>query len=55
LLKAVETLNVPIFAGFYANSELQKCPVINNEVPEIDIDIETIEKFRDRSREEQKS
>ncbi|WP_242855596.1 hypothetical protein [Ruminiclostridium josui] len=25
---------------------------INNEVPGIDIDIETIEKFRDRSREE---
>ncbi len=52
LLKAVETLNVPIFAGFMPIVSYKNAQFINNEVPGIDIDIETIEKFRDRSREE---
>ncbi|AEY65009.1 bifunctional homocysteine S-methyltransferase/methylenetetrahydrofolate reductase [Clostridium sp. BNL1100] len=52
LQKAVEALNVPIFAGFMPIVSYKNAQFINNEVPGIDIDIETIEKFRDRSREE---
>ncbi len=52
LLKAVETLNVPIFAGFMPIVGYKNAQFINNEVPGIDIDAEIIEKFRDKSREE---
>ncbi|EGD46487.1 methylenetetrahydrofolate reductase [Ruminiclostridium papyrosolvens DSM 2782] len=52
LLKAVETLNIPIFAGFMPIVSYKNAQFINNEVPGIDIDAEIIEKFRDKSREE---
>lgn len=52
LLKAVETLKVPIFAGFMPIVGYKNALFIDNEVPGIDIDNETIEKFRDKSREE---
>ena len=52
LQRAVETLTVPIFAGFMPIVSYKNAQFINNEVPGIDIDTETIEKFRDKSREE---
>ena len=52
LLKAVETMNVPIFAGLMPIVGYKNAQFINNEVPGIDIDAEIIEKFRDKSREE---
>ncbi|HEX2926997.1 MAG TPA: bifunctional homocysteine S-methyltransferase/methylenetetrahydrofolate reductase [Ruminiclostridium sp.] len=52
LVKAAETLKVPIFAGFMPIVGYRNAQFINNEVPGIDIDEETIERFRDKSREE---
>lgn len=52
LVNAAETLKVPIFAGFMPIVGYRNAQFINNEVPGIDIDEETIERFRDKSREE---
>lgn len=50
--KATETLGVPIFAGIMPLVGYKNALFINNEVPGIKIDEETIEGFRDKSREE---
>lgn len=52
LIKATETLKVPIFAGIMPLVSYRNAQFINNEVPGIEIDIKTIEMFKDKSREE---
>ncbi len=52
LIKATETLNVPIFAGIMPLVGYKNAQFINNEVPGIEIEQEIIERFKDKSREE---
>jgi len=51
LIKATETLKVPLFAGIMPIVGYKNAQFINNEVPGININEETIEMFRDKSRE----
>ncbi|PYG90319.1 homocysteine S-methyltransferase [Ruminiclostridium sufflavum DSM 19573] len=51
-VRAVQTLKVPVFAGIMPLVGYKNAQFINNEVPGIEIDEETIELFRDKSREE---
>lgn len=52
LIKATQTLNVPIFAGIMPLVGYKNAQFINNEVPGIEIEQEIIEMFKDKSREE---
>lgn len=52
LIKATQTLTVPIFAGIMPLVGYKNAQFINNEVPGIEIDENTIEMFKDKSREE---
>ncbi len=52
IIKAVEVLKVPVFAGLMPIVSFRNAQFINNEVPGITIDEATIEGFRDKSREE---
>ncbi|MDF2985036.1 MAG: methylenetetrahydrofolate reductase [Eubacterium sp.] len=52
IIKAVEILKVPVFAGLMPIVSFRNAQFINNEVPGITIDEATIEGFRDKSREE---
>ena len=52
LIKATQTLNVPIFAGIMPLVGYKNAQFINNEVPGIEIEPEIVEMFKDKSREE---
>jgi len=52
IIKATQTLKVPIFAGIMPLVGYKNAQFINNEVPGIEIDENTIELFKDKSREE---
>ncbi len=52
LIKAAQTLNVPVFAGIMPLVGYKNAQFINNEVPGIEIEQEIVEMFRDKSREE---
>ena len=52
VIRAVEVLKVPVFAGIMPIVGYKNAQFINNEVPGIDIDEATVESFRDKSREE---
>ncbi len=52
LIKATQTLTVPIFVGLMPLVGYKNAQFINNEVPGIEIDENTIDMFKDKSREE---
>lgn len=52
LIRAAQTLKVPIFAGIMPLVGYKNAQFINNEVPGIEIEQEIIERFRDKSLEE---
>ncbi len=52
IIKAAQTLNVPIFAGIMPLVGYKNAQFINNEVPGIEIDQNKIDMFKDKSREE---
>ncbi len=52
IIKAVEVLKVPVFAGIMPIVGYKNAMFINNEVPGIEIDEAIIENFRDKNREE---
>ncbi len=52
VIKAVEVLKVPVFAGIMPIVGYKNAMFINNEVPGIEIDEAIIESFRDKNREE---
>ena len=52
IIKAAKTLEVPIFAGIMPIVGYRNAQFINNEVPGIEIDDNTIDLFKDKSREE---
>jgi homocysteine S-methyltransferase len=52
LIKATEELKVPVFAGIMPIVGYKNAQFINNEVPGIDIDDNTVNMFKDKSREE---
>jgi homocysteine S-methyltransferase len=55
IIKATQVLKVPIFAGIMPIVGYKNAQFINNEVPGIEIDENTIEMFKDKSREESES
>ncbi len=52
IIRAVEALKVPVFAGIMPLVSYRNAQFINNEVPGIEIDQAVIESFRDKNREE---
>jgi len=52
IIKAVDVLKVPVFAGIMPIVGYKNAMFINNEVPGIEIDEAIIESFRDKNREE---
>jgi methionine synthase / methylenetetrahydrofolate reductase(NADPH) len=52
IIKATQTLKVPIFAGIMPLVGYKNAQFINNEVPGMEIDENTIDLFKDKSREE---
>lgn len=52
IIRATETLNVPIFVGIMPIVGYKNAQFINNEVPGIEIDENTIDMFKDKDREE---
>lgn len=50
-IRAIEELKVPVFAGIMPIVGYKNAQFINNEVPGIEIDEDTVESFRDKDRE----